>query len=100
MDLERGNVIYVGDGKGADTLEGFWKRLGKHAKNIRAISTDMSPAYMAAVIENHPSMPLVFDHFHLTKLVNDTLTEIRRGLYHELKNTMGKDVIKGTRWIC
>lgn len=99
MDLERGNVIYVGDDKGTGALMEFWKRLGKHAKDIRAVGTDMSPAYISAVIEHLPSVPLVFDHFHLIKLVNDALTEIRRGLYHELKDKMGKEVLKGTSWI-
>ena len=99
MDLERGNVIYIGDGKGAGALREFWKRRGKHAKDIRAVSTDMSPVYISAVMEHLPSVPLVFDHFHLVKLVNDTLTEIRRGLYPELKDKMGKDVLKGTSWI-
>ncbi|MBD5641358.1 MAG: ISL3 family transposase [Desulfovibrio sp.] len=99
MDLERGNVIYVGDGKGADALNGFWKRLGKYAKNIMAVSTDLSAAYISAVLEHLPGVPLVFDHFHLVKLANDTLTETRRGLYHELKDKMGKDVVKGMHWI-
>lgn len=59
----------------------------------------MSPAYISAVIEHLPSVPPVFDHFHLVKLANDTLTKTRRGLYHELKDAMGKDVIKGMHWI-
>ena len=98
-DLERGNDIYVGDGEGADALNSFWKQLGNHSRDSMAVSIDMSPAFISAVLEYLPEVPLVFDHFHLVKLANDTLTEIRRGLYHELKDTMGKDVIKGMHWI-
>jgi hypothetical protein len=29
MNLETGAVIFIGDGKGADALITFWKRLGK-----------------------------------------------------------------------
>ena len=64
-----------------------------------AVSTDLSPAYISAVVEHLPGVPLVFDHFHLVNLANDIITGIRRGLYHELKATMGKDVVKGMYWI-
>ncbi|WP_245577844.1 transposase, partial [Maridesulfovibrio bastinii] len=52
-----------------------------------------------AVLENLPRIPLVFDHFHVVKLMNDKLTEVRRKLHRELKDTMGNDVLKGTRWL-
>lgn len=32
MDLVRGNVIFVGDGKGSEALKPFWARLGKAVK--------------------------------------------------------------------
>jgi len=48
LDLESGAVVFVGDGKGADALLPFWKRLrASHAK-IEAVATDMSPAYIGA----------------------------------------------------
>lgn len=59
----------------------------------------MGPAYIAAVIENLPGVPLVVDYFHLVKLMNDTVSDIRRGLYHELKDIFQNKVIKGARWI-
>ena len=49
LDLDSGAVVFVGPGKGADSLLAFWKRLrGSHAR-IKAVATDMSPAYIAAV---------------------------------------------------
>ncbi len=99
MDIERGNVIYVGNGKGSDALEHFWKRLKQSKCQLLGVSTDLGPAYIAAVIDNLPGVPLIFDHFHVVKLMNDTLTSIRRDLYHELKDYMKKNVLKGTRWI-
>ena len=44
-------------------------------------------------------MPLVFDHFHVVKLMNEALTQTRRELHHELSDVMGKKVLKGSRWI-
>ncbi|MDY7033830.1 MAG: transposase, partial [Thermodesulfobacteriota bacterium] len=40
---------------------------------VEAIAMDMSPAYMSAVVENMKGVTIVFDHFHITKLINDKL---------------------------
>ena len=55
----------------------------------------MSPAYIDAVTTHLPGVRLVFDRFHVIKLYNDKLSELRRALYRELTDTMQKDVLKG-----
>src|SRR5579871_210640 len=99
LDLQSGAVLFVGDGKGADALLPFWKRLrASHAK-IRAVATDMSPAYINAVTTHLPKALLVFDRFHVIKLYNEKLSDLRRQVYQELTEKMHKDVLKGTRWL-
>jgi transposase len=75
MDLRSGKVVFVGDGRGADSLKPFWERLKRSRARLRAVATDMSAAYI------------------------DKLTEVRRKLHRELQDTMGKNVLKGSRWI-
>lgn len=99
LDLEKGNVLFVGDGKGAEALRPFWQRVKKSKCRFMAVSTDLGPAYISATLENLPGVPLVFDRFHVVKLMNEALTETRRGLFRELKDVMQKDVLKGSRWI-
>jgi len=99
LDLESGAVIFVGDGKGADALVPFWKRLHHSPARIAAVAIDMSPAYMSAVMEHLPEATIVFDHFHVVKLFNDKLSDLRRDLYREAKDQLQKDVLKGTRWL-
>jgi transposase len=61
-----GDVIYVGDGKGADALDGFWTLLGKRRmKRIEAVAIDLRKAYISAVKNNLPGATIVFDHFQL-----------------------------------
>jgi len=98
LDLERGNVVYVGEGKGAQALNPFWERLKRSKARIKAVATDMSPAYIQAVVQNLPGAVLVFDRFHIMKLFNDKLSDLRRQVYHEA-TLMEKPVIKGTRWL-
>lgn len=99
LDLQSGAVLFVGDGKGADALLPFWKRLrASHAK-IRAVAIDMSLAYIDAVTTYLPKALIVFDHFHIIKLYNEKLSDLRRQVYHELTDKMHKNVLKGTRWL-
>ena len=99
LDLESGAVVHVGRGKGGDALKAFWTRLRRSGAKIEAVATDMSPAYIDAVTTHLSGATLVFDRFHVIKLYNDKLSELRRALYHQLKDTMQKDVLKGVRWL-
>lgn len=99
LDLDSGAVVHVGDGKGAEALKPFWKRLNGSRAKIRAVACDMSPAYISAVLKHLPKARLVFDRFHVVKLMNEKLTELRRALYRELTGLRQKQVLKGIRWL-
>jgi len=99
MDLQRGAVIFVGNGKSAEALTPFWKRLKKSGAQIEAVATDMGPAYISAVKTNLPDATLVFDHFHIIKLYNEKLTKLRRDLQREAENGLDQPVLKGIRWL-
>jgi transposase len=99
MDLESGAVVFVGDGKGADALKPFWKRLRPSGAKIEAVAMDMSAAYRQAVSKHLPKAKIVFDHFHVIKLFNEKLSNLRRTLYREATDVLHKAVLKGTRWL-
>src|SRR3954464_6394472 len=83
MDLDSGAVVFVGDGKGADALKPLWKRLRPSRAVIEAVAMDMSAAYRSAVSTHLPKAVIVFDHFHVVKLLNEKLSELRRSPYRE-----------------
>ena len=99
LDLDRGTIVFVGDGKGEKALDPFWKRLKSSRAKIAAAAADLSPAYSAAIRRHLPQAKLVFDRFHLVKLLNENLTELRRALYREATDQLHKQVLKGTRWL-
>lgn len=99
MDLESGAVVFVGDGKGADALKPFWKRLRGSKAKIVAVAMDMSVAYRSAVSAHLPGAKIVFDRFHVMKLFNDKLSDLRRAVHHEAADVMQKKVLKGIRWL-
>jgi len=98
LDLISGAVVFVGNGKGTEALLPFWKRVKSSRAEIQAVAIDMSPAYISAVSENLPKATIVFDHFHLIKLFNEKLSDLRRDLHREATED-GKKVFKGLRWL-
>lgn len=53
------------------------------------MATDLPAAFIASITENHPNVVHVFEHFHVVKLMNGKLDDIRRKIYN-----MEKDVNK------
>jgi transposase len=98
LDLESGAVVFIGEGKGADALDPFWKRLRRSGARIEAVAIDMSQAYINAVRTHLPEATVVFDRFHVVKLMNDKLSSLRRSLQRQAE-TEAKDVLKGSRWL-
>ncbi|HEX3556712.1 MAG TPA: ISL3 family transposase [Thermoanaerobaculia bacterium] len=98
LDLETGAVVFVGDGKGGDALKPFWRRLRRCEARIEAVAMDMSPAYRDAVSAHLPGATIVFDHFHVIKLFNDKLSDLRRSLHRQADEAQ-KKVLKGSRWL-
>lgn len=99
LDLKTGAIVFVGDGRGSKSLDPFWRKL-KHSKaRIEAVAMDMSPAYALAVHKHLPESVIVFDHFHIIKMFNEQLSELRRALQNQVESTMHKRIIKGSRWL-
>jgi transposase len=98
MDLDSGAVVFVGDGKGADALKPFWKRLRPSGAKVEAVAMDMSAAYRGAVSAHLKNAAIVFDHFHVIRLFNDKLSDLRRSLHHRANADQKKD-LKGARWL-
>jgi transposase len=99
LDLDTGAIVFVGQGKGADALKPFWKRLKASRARIQAVAADLSRAYTKAVRENLPRAALVYDRFHVVKLFNEKLSDLRRELHREATDQLEKQVLKGTRWL-
>lgn len=98
INWQTGAIVFAGKGKGENALNPFWKRLRSSRAKIKAVATDMASAYYAAVRKNLPKAKHVFDRFHIIKLMNEKLTDLRRDLQAEAEK-MDKKVLKGLRWL-
>jgi transposase len=98
-DLKAGRVIYVGQGRAEESLDKFWKRLSHSSARIKAVAMDMWVPYINAVLTHLPEAKIVFDRFHIFKLMNTAMDEVRRALYHDEAFLNNRKVIKGIRWL-
>jgi transposase len=98
IDLDTGHVVWTGMGRGKDALADFWPKLRASGAQIQAAACDMSAAYWSAIMEHLPEADLVFDRFHIVKLVNTAIDETRRGIQRVLDAT-GRKFLKGKRYL-
>jgi transposase len=81
VDIDARKVVYVAEGKDADTVARFADYVDDHnsdASRIKQVCVDMSAAYIRGVTENLTEAEITFDKFHAVKLVNDAVDEVRR----------------------
>lgn len=78
IDLESGAVLYVGKGRGVDSLDGFKRKLRNSKCTISTVAVDMGAAYTRWTRDNLPDAVIVYDHFHVIKLMNEKLDLVRR----------------------
>jgi transposase len=98
MDWITGAVVFVGRGKSGDSLKPFWKSLRSSGASIEAVAMDMSRAYTRAVQDELKGAQIVYDPFHVIKLMNKKLTQLRRDLQREAAAHFKKE-LKGIRWL-
>jgi len=99
VDLKTGRILYVGGGRSEESLKKFWRRVKKKNVNIKYVATDMSDAFINSVRNNAPKAVHIFDHFHVIKLMNEKLDDIRREVVNKEQDEERKKLIKGTRYI-
>jgi len=97
-DLDSGAVLFIGKGKGGDALKPFLKRLKRRAKQIKAVAIDMANSYSSWVEKVLPAADIVYDHFHVIKLMNDRMNNLRRSTMNKLEAEQKKE-LKGKRFL-
>lgn len=93
VDIDAARVIHVTEGKDAATVAAFADDLTAHGGDpdqIAEVCIDMSPAFIKGVAEHLPNAEVTFDKFHIVKIINDAVDEVRRverKTHAELKGT-------------
>jgi len=99
-DHASGSIVWCAPGRNAATLQAFFDLLGERKHTIRAVSIDMAGGYQQAIRENLPEAQIAFDPFHVVRLAQRAVDQVRRDEWnaHERSHTATGKWIKGTRW--
>lgn len=82
VDLAQRKTIHIAEGKGSNVLESFALELvrrGGAVDNIITVSQDMSPSFKLGVEKNFPKAKIVYDRFHVMKMISEALDTVRKG---------------------
>lgn len=102
VDLNKKRTIFITEGKDSGTVEDFAKDFKEHSGDpvkVSEVSCDMSPSYIKGVKENLPKAEITFDKYHIMKIINGAVDEVRKQEVEEqniLKNS--KYLFLKNRW--
>jgi transposase len=96
VDMRARKTLFVTKGKDAETVKAFAHNLEEHGgncENITEACCDMSPAFIKGIKENLPEAEITFDKFHIMKIINKAVDDVRKA---EVKEN---EILKGTKYI-
>jgi transposase len=96
VDSQVPKVLFATEGKDKETVSCFRQDLIDHRgdpENIKNFCSDLSPAFISGVNEHFPNADLTFDKFHIVKIINEAVDEVRRS------ETKANPWLKGSRYL-
>lgn len=96
VDLNEMKAIFVTDHRGSETVGDFTRDLQQHQgkpEEIKEFACDMSPAFIKGINEQLPEAEIVFDHFHVVKIINQAVDNVRR------QEAATNPLLRSTRYI-
>jgi transposase len=99
VDHVGAKVVWAAPGKSAATVAAFFGALGPaRAAQLQGVTMDMSAAYIEAVTRGAPQAQIIFDRFHVQRLAQDAVDQVRRDQVRTLARTPEATTLKKTRW--
>lgn len=97
-DMDDGRTLYVGEGKDGSCLNEFEKQLKAARATIKHVCIDMGAVYTKWAKDKLPGALIIYDKFHLIKLMNEKLSLVRRETMNSLDLEEKKE-LKGKRFL-
>jgi len=81
VDIDKKRVIFACPGKDENTitkLHNYLETKEIKLEDVSQFSIDMSPAFIAGIQKEFPDSSIVFDRFHVKKLLNQSMDTLRK----------------------
>lgn len=101
VNAENRQVLWIGKGRSRKDIRPFFRWLGKHCKQIRAVAMDMNTAMDLEVQKHCPNARVIYDLFHVVaKFGRDVIDRVRVDQANLLRQDKpARKVIKRSRWL-
>jgi len=102
VDHEKKRVVWAKAGKDSGTLGAFFDELGQErAAKLEVATIDMSAAFIKSLKEKAPNATMIFDRFHVHKLVSKAVDEVRTDIVRSLtdKDTEEAAAVKRSKFV-
>lgn len=96
VDLLKKRTVFIAEGKGQETVKAFVDDLKNHngsAQKIEDVSCDMSPAFIKGVSAHLPNAKITFDRFHIMKVINSAVDDVRK------QEAQRQGILTGSKYI-
>ena len=99
LDEGRKRLLWVAKERTEESLRGFFQMLGKAAcGRVQFVCSDMWQAYLSVIAAEAKRAVHILDRFHIMKLMNQAIDEIRAAEARRLKADGYEPVLKHSRW--
>jgi transposase len=99
LDEDRKRLLWVGQDRETKTLERFFNCLGKEQSGqLEFVCSDMWRPYVGVIAERAEDAVHVLDRFHIMRLMNKAIDEVRRGEVKQLERDGYEPILKHSRW--
>lgn len=99
-DHDTGKIVWAKEGKNTATLDAFFAQLGaERCAQLQTVTLDMSQAYISSVETHAPQAQIVFDRFHVQRLAQDALDQVRRSVVAAHTDPEQRRALKKTRFV-
>ncbi len=92
IDLDRGHVLWIQEGKKKQVVYDFIDFVGQEwMDGVEAVACDMNSDFQEAFEERCPDIQVVYDHFHIIKNFNENLSLRRENYKAAPAEALGKN---------
>ena len=98
VNLASGRILHAVKGRSAEDIEPFLKKIARKATGLKAVAIDMSTSYCKAVTEHLGDVDIVFDHYHISAMINRAIDDLRRDQQNKMDEEH-KKTLKGSRFL-
>lgn len=93
-------LLWIGRDRTAATFERFFDWLGKErTAALEFVVSDMWKAFLGVIVQRANAAVHVLDRFHVMKLCNEAIDEVRRAEARKLRDAGDKVTLKHSRWV-